>query len=190
MEIAMRKIINSTYITLDGAVENPHLWPSLGDSAKEVSFDIQMQLLDACDAILMGRHTYETFAAAWPTRSGDRMSDSINAMRKEVVSTTLRDPSWNNTHVIDGNAVETIRALKNQPGKNIVQFGLGQLSFALIEHGLMDEIRLWVHPIILGKKGPRVPHFLECPPMQLKLASSRALPSGTVILNYNCPNGA
>jgi len=186
----MRKIINSTYMTLDGAVEDPHLWPSLGDAAKDVSFDIQMELLDACDVILMGRRTYESFAGAWPSRSGDRMSDSINAMRKEVVSTTLRDPSWNNTHVIDGDAVETIRALKSQPGKDIVQYGLGQLSFTMLEHGLLDEVRLWVHPIILGKNGPRTPHFLDCPPAQFELASSRALPSGTVILNYKCPNRA
>jgi dihydrofolate reductase len=182
----MRKIINSTYITLDGAVEDPHLWPSLGDSAKAVSFDIQMELLDACDAILMGRRTYETFAAAWPTRSGDRMSDTINAMRKQVVSTTLRDPMWNNTCVIGEDAVEELRALKMQPGKDVVQYGLGQLSFTMLEHGLLDEVRLWVHPIILGKNGPRTPHFLGSPPAQFELASSRALPNGIVILNYRC----
>jgi dihydrofolate reductase len=182
----MRKIINSTYITLDGAVEEPHLWPSLGDSAKAVSFDIQMELLDACDVILMGRRTYEIFATTWPSRSGDRMSDSFDAIQKQVVSATLRNPNWNNTHVIDGDAVEKIRTLKEQPGKDIVQYGLGQVSFTLLEHGLVDEIRLWVHPIILGKKGPRTPHFLNCPPSQFELASSRALPNGIVIVNYKC----
>ncbi len=186
----MRKIINSTYVTLDGAVENPHLWPSLGDSAKTVSFDIQMELLDACDVILMGRRTYETFARAWPTRSDDRMSDCFNAMQKQVVSTTLRNPTWNNTHVIGGDAVEKIRALKKQPGKDIVQYGLGQVSFTLLEHGLMDEIRLWVHPIILGKKGPQAPHFLHCPPAQFDLMGSRALSNGIVIVNYKCTHEA
>ena len=182
----MRKIINSTYITLDGAVESPHLWPSLGNSAKAVSFDIQMELLDACDVILMGRRTYETFASAWPTRSGDRMSDSFNAMQKQVVSTTLRNPTWNNTHVIGGDAVEKIGMLKEQPGKDIVQYGFGQVTFALLERGLVDEIRLWVHPIILGKNGPQNPHFLNCPPAQFELMSSRALPNGIVIVNYTC----
>lgn len=182
----MRKIINSTYITLDGAVENPHLWPSLGDSAKAVSFDIQMELLDACDVILMGRRTYEVFAAAWPSRSGDRMSDCFNSMQKQVVSTTRRNPTWTNTHVIGGDTIEKIRALKTQPGKDIVQYGLGPVSFALLEHGLMDEIRLWIHPIILGKNGPRAPHFLNFQPAQFELVSSRSLPNGIVIVNYRC----
>jgi dihydrofolate reductase len=190
MEVAMRKIINSTYITLDGAVEDPHLWPSLGDSAKAVSFDIQMELLDACDVILMGRRTYETFAMAWPTRSGDRMSDGFNAMQKQVVSTTLRNPTWNNTHVIGADAVEKIQTLKKQPGKDIVQYGLGQVSFALLERGLVDEVRLWIHPIVLGKKGPQSPHFLDCPPAQFELVSSRALPNGIVIVNYKCKREA
>lgn len=187
----MRKIINSTFLTLDGAVENPHLWPGHFDSsAKQVSFDIQMELLNACGAILMGRRTYEGFSAAWPTRSGDVMADRINAMQKLVVSTTLRDPTWNNTQVIGADAVEKIRALKKQPGKDIVQYGLGEVSFTLLEQGLMDEVRLWIHPIILGKQGPQVPHFLDCSPTQFDLVSSRALSNGIIIANYKCKRGA
>jgi dihydrofolate reductase len=179
----MRKIINSTYITLDGAVEGPHLWPSLGDSAKAESYEIQMDLLNACDAILMGRRTYEVFAAAWPTRAGDSMADHMNAMQKLVVSTTLQNPTWNNTQVIGAEAVEKIRMLKKQPGKDIVQYGLGPVSFALLEHGLVDEVRLWIHPIILGNKGPPRPHFRDCLPTQFELAGSRTLPNGIAILN-------
>ena len=180
----MRKIINSTYLTLDGAVEDPHLWPGLGDSAQKVSYDIQMELLAACDVILMGRRTYESFSGAWPTRAGDPMADKINSMEIQVASTTLRNPPWNTTQVIAGDAVEKIRALKKRPGKDIVQYGFGQLSFALLEHGLIDELRFWVHPIILGTKGPRVPHFLNCPPAQLEMVSSRALSNGVIIANY------
>lgn len=186
----MRKIINSTYITLDGAIEEPHLWPSLGDSAKAVSYDIQMELLNACDIILMGRRTYEAFAMAWPTRSGDRMAERINAMQKQVLSTTLRNPAWNNTKIISGDAVERIRTLKRQPGKDLVQFGFGQVSFSLLEHGLLDEIRLWIHPIILGRKGPRAPHFANCPPAQFEWVGSRTLPNGIVIVNYKCKPAA
>jgi dihydrofolate reductase len=183
-EDAMRKIINSNYITLDGAVEDPHLWPSLGEAGEAESFDIQMDLLDGCDTILMGRRTYETFAGTWPTRSGDRMSDAFNAMGKRVASTTLRDPTWNNTKVIGSDAIEAIRTLKAQPGKDIVQYGIGQLTCALLEHGLVDELRLWIHPIILGTSGPGKPHFLNCPPTQLEFAGSHALANGIVIARY------
>src|SRR5688500_7515490 len=92
----MRKIINSTYITLDGVIEGPHLWPSLGRPSDERADRIQTDLLLACDALVMGRHTYDGFAAVWPTRSGDPASDHINTMPKYVVSTTLNTPtrSW------------------------------------------------------------------------------------------------
>jgi dihydrofolate reductase len=85
----MRRIINSTFITLDGVIANPHTWPSgrVGDPA---AVAIQTDLLRSCDAVLMGRHTYDSFAAAWPTRSGDPYSDQINSMTKYVVSSTLQ----------------------------------------------------------------------------------------------------
>jgi dihydrofolate reductase len=181
----MRKIINSTYITLDGAVENPHLWPSIsGGVGSDVSFDIQTSLLHECDAVLMGRRTYESFASVWPTRSGDKMSDRINAMQKYAVSTTLRDPTWNNTSLISRDLVGEIKKLKQQPGRDIVQYGLGSVSFTLMEHGLLDEIRLWVHPLILGNQGPQVPHFISCPATHLQLVDTRTLPNGIVILRY------
>jgi hypothetical protein len=98
----MRRIINSTYISLDGVVEAPHLWPSLGHGSDDRGDEIQTELLLSCDALLMGRHTYDGFAPVWPTRSGDPASDHINAMPKYVASTTLKDPEWNNTTVIEG----------------------------------------------------------------------------------------
>lgn len=182
----MRKIINSTYITLDGAIEDPHLWPDLGDSAKAESFDIQMDLLNECDAVLMGRRTYESFATVWPTRSGELMADTMNAIQKLVVSTTLRKPIWNNTQVIDTDLVGRIRALKSQDGRNIVQYGLGQVSFALLEEGLVDEIRLWVHPVILGQAGSKTSQLFGCPSQRFDLLGSRALPNGIVVMNYQC----
>jgi dihydrofolate reductase len=83
----------------------------------------------------MGRRTYDGFAPVWPTRSGDPISDHINAMPKYVVSTTLTDPEWNNTRVIDGDAAAEITRLKQAPGKDIVQYGFGVLSRLLLEHG-------------------------------------------------------
>ena len=108
--LAMAKIINSTYITLDGVVEGPHLWPSLNRPGDERSVQIQTDLLLSCDALLMGRRTYDGFAPVWPTRSGDPYSDHINTMPKYVVSTTLTDPDWANTQVIDGDVVARVRA--------------------------------------------------------------------------------
>jgi dihydrofolate reductase len=186
----MRRIINSTYITLDGAVEEPHLWPSLGSAGKEVSFDIQNALLQACDAVLMGRRTYDAFAAVWPTRSGDSYSDRINAMPKYVVSSTLRDPRWNNTTVISRDVVGEVTRLKQEPGKDIVQYGLGPVSFTMMEHGLVDEIRLWVHPLILGRNGPKTPPFLDCPAARFHLVDSRSLPNGITILSYQFDDSA
>jgi dihydrofolate reductase len=179
----VRKIINSTYITLDGAVEDPHLWPSSGDSQGRAEA-IQTDLLDACDVVLMGRRTYDAFAAVWPTRSGDRLSDRINAMSKVVVSTTLRNPAWNNTTVIRDDVVAELTRLKELPGKDIVQYGLGPVSFTMLEHGLLDELRLWIHPMIRGRQGPTVPHFRDCPPAQFHLLDSSTLPNGIVVLRY------
>ncbi|MGH9160350.1 MAG: dihydrofolate reductase family protein [Vicinamibacteraceae bacterium] len=180
----MPRLINSTFITIDGVVEDPHLWPSLGGEAADVSFEIQNDLLQACDAVLMGRRTYEGFAAVWPTRSGDSYSDRINTMRKYVVSSTLRNPAWNNTIVINDDAVGELARLKQQPGHDIVQYGLGALSCTMLQHRLLDEIRLWVHPMILGRNGPKVPHFLACPAVRFQLGGSRSLPNGVTILSY------
>lgn len=182
----MRKIINSTYITLDGAVENPHLWPSPQTGGSKIPYEIQSELLNVCDAVLMGRRTYDSFAAVWPTRSGDSYSDRINSMRKYVVSSTLQNPSWDNSKVIGRDLVAEVIALKEQPGKDIVQYGLGSVSFQLLDNGLIDEMRLWVHPIILGSTGPKIPHFLNCPPKQLQLAGTKTLQNGIVIVNYAC----
>src|SRR3954462_3863442 len=88
----MRRIVNSTYISLDGVVEQPHLWPTIERPSDERGGQIQTDLLLACDAVLMGRRTYEGFAPVWQTRSGDPLSDRINTMPKYVVSTTLTDP--------------------------------------------------------------------------------------------------
>ncbi len=143
----MRRIINSTYISLDGVIQDPQDWPGNGIEPDGSGLKVQTDLLFACDAVLMGGRTYPGFAAAWMARSGDPYSDRINSMTKYVVSSTLRDPEWNNTTVISGDVITEIRRLKEQPGLDIVQYGFGQLSYALLEHGLLDELRLWVHPL-------------------------------------------
>ena len=180
----MRKIINSTYISLDGVVEGPHLWPSLDRPSDPRADQIQADLMLACDAVLMGRHTYDGFAPVWPTRSGDPVSDRINAIPKYVVSKTLTDPSWNNTHVISDDVAGEIGRLKLTDGMDIVQYGFGSVSRLLIEHGLLDELRLWIHPLIVGKGDLGDLLFGELPAVAFNLVETTALSNGIVVLNY------
>jgi dihydrofolate reductase len=180
----MRRIINSTYISLDGVVEAPHLWPSLGHGSDDRGDEIQTELLLSCDALLMGRHTYDGFAPVWPTRSGDPASDHINAMPKYVASTTLKDPEWNNTTVIEGDVAAAVERLKAAEGENIVQYGFGVVTRLLLERGLLDELRLWFHPLILGRGEPADLLFGAVPTTIFRLVDTTALENGIVILSY------
>lgn len=179
----MRKIINSTYISLDGAIENPQDWPS-STVLDERGGTIQTELLFACDAVLMGRHTYDGFAPVWSGRSGDPYSDRINAMDKYVVSSTLRDPDWNNTTVIAADPVAEVARLKEQPGQDIVQYGFGRLSYALMAAGLLDELRLWVHPFFVGHGGPQDLMYRDAALTRFDLVDATPLKSGIVVLSY------
>ena len=160
------------------------MWPSLNRPGDERSVKIQTDLLLSCDALLMGRHTYDGFAPVWPTRSGDPYSDHINTMPKYVVSTTLTDPGWANTQVIDGDVVAQVRRLKDEYGKDIVQYGFGSVSRLLLEHGLLDELRLWVHPLILGHGSPGDLLFGAAPAVGFELTEATTLRDGIVILSY------
>ena len=180
----MRKIINSTYISLDGVVELPHEWPTIERPSDGRSDEIQTNLLLACDAVLMGRRTYESFAPAWRARSGDPFSDRINTMPKYVVSTTLTDPDWVNTTVISSDVADRIRQLKEEPGQDIVQYGFGAVSTLLMQHGLLDELRLWIHPLFVGVGSTDDVLFPKGPPTQFVLTDSTILKSGTAILTY------
>ena len=180
----MRKIINSTYISLDGVVELPHEWPTIERPSDGRGDEVQTNLLLACDAVLMGRRTYEGFAPVWQARSGDPFSDRINAMSKYVVSTTLTDPDWANTTVISNDVAETVRRLKEEPGLDIVQYGFGAVSTLLMNHRLLDELRLWIHPLFVGKGSTDDVLFPKGPPTQFVLTDSMILKSGMAILSY------
>lgn len=179
----MRRIINSTFITLDGVIANPHQWPS-GRITDDAGVAMQTELLFSCDAVLMGRHTYESFAAVWPTRSGDPYSDRINSTAKYVVSSTLKGADWTNTKVIDGDPVSQIARIKDEPGQDIVQYGFGQLSYALMQNRLLDELRLWVHPLFLGRGGPEALLYRDAPTAMFSLADAKPLKNGDVVLTY------
>jgi len=181
----MRKIINSTYITLDGVVEQPHTWPRLeGRPADPRKDTVQTDLLETCDAVLMGRRTYDIFAPAWQARSGDPLSDRMNTIPKYVLSTTLKNPDWANTTVISNHAATEIRRLKEQPGQDIVQYGFGAVSTLLLENKLLDELRLWFHPLFLGKATSDDLLFPKGPATQFELIDSAIFNDGMAILTY------
>jgi dihydrofolate reductase len=180
----MRHIINSTYISLDGVIQNPQDWATTGVANDGTAATVQTNLLLSCDAVLMGKRTYEGMSAAWMPRSGDPYSDRINAMTKYVVSTTLHDPQWPNTTVIADDAMEEVRRLKSEPGMDIVQYGFGPVSYELLEHGLLDELRLWVHPLFVGHAAPADLMFRPSVTAHLEFVDSLALSNGIVILSY------
>ena len=180
----MRKLVNSTYISLDGVVDHMENWPSLCGNDEERRYEIQSKVLLSSDILVMGRRTYEGFAAVWPGNSGDPYSDYINSMRKYVVSSTLTSPEWHNTTVIDGDPVETIRKLKEEDGGDIIQYGFGQLSFALLEAGLLDELRLWIHPFFVGSGGPANLLYRDTATSMFELADVTTLKTGMVITTH------
>ncbi|MFI6300110.1 dihydrofolate reductase family protein [Nonomuraea sp. NPDC050790] len=172
-------LVNSTYITLDGVIGDPQDWPSTGDDGG-ASKKIQTDLLLASDALIMGRRTYEVFAATWPERSGDAYSDHINTMPKYVASTTLTAPSWSATSVLAERAAERVAALKGD-GARLIQYGFGSFSRTLLEHGLIDELRLWVHPFLVGGGDLLFHKGLTA---RFALADAGVLPSGLAVLTY------
>ncbi len=180
----MRRIINSTYITLDGVIENPQDWPSGRHQDDGQGGEVQTELLLSCDALLLGRRTYDAFLPVWPAMSGDPYSDHINAIEKWVVSDTLTDPTWNNSHVIAGDVAGEIAQRKSQDGANIVQYGFGSVTDLLLSHGLLDELRLWVHPFMLGSGEPSDLLFRPERAGHFELADTTPLSSGNVILTY------
>lgn len=178
----MRKIVNSTYVTLDGVVSDPHLW-SL-DYFDEAAGAFALDQLRASDALLMGRGTYEGFAEAWPARSGDEFSDTMNKMAKYVASSTLTSPEWNNTTVLTGDLPGAVRELKQAPGADILMYGYGPVARTLVAHGLLDELRLWIHPVLRGA-GEQL--FGEGVTGVFGKVETRAFASGTVVLVLSEP---
>ncbi|KAB2350289.1 dihydrofolate reductase family protein [Actinomadura rudentiformis] len=180
----MRKIIESTLISLDGVVNDPGSWAL--DYFNDEFLTEAFELLQGCDAMLMGRGTYEDLSWRWPGQKGD-FADAINGIRKYVFSSKLQRTEWNNSVVVDGDVVAEVRKLKEESGGDLVVFGHGMLSHTLLEHGLLDRLRFAVHPIVVGQPlGP----FVENPKTPLTLVSTHARRSGVVVLNYTVQNAS
>lgn len=190
----MRRLIVGEFLTLDGVMQAP----GGADEDTEGGFDhggwqmayfdeifgqTVMEGLAAADALLLGRKTYEIFAAFWPNQpEGDPIAPTMNAFDKFVVSSTLESAEWVNSTVIRNDVVGEIKKLKERPGKDIRVIGSGELTQTLIEQDLVDEYSLMIHPIVLGK-GKRF--FREgTPPTRLKLVDSTTTSAGVLILTY------
>jgi dihydrofolate reductase len=152
----MGRIVVTEFISLDGVIEAPGGgedykyagWTfdiDRGDEGNQLKLDETMNSA----ALLLGRRTYEGFAAAWPERDGE-FADKFNTMPKYVVSSTLRDPDWTNSTVLSGDLVDEITKLKNEQDGDVVVHGSAQLVQSLIENDLVDELRLMVFPVVLG----------------------------------------
>ena len=174
----MRKIIESTLLSLDGVIGDPHLW-AMNYFDNEAQEDALAMLL-ASDAMLMGRRTYEIFAGVWPARTGD-YADRMNSIRKYVFSSTLERVDWNNSTIIRGDVAAEAAKLKQQNGQDIVIYGHGPLGQRLLEHHLLDELRFWIHPVLVGH-GKLL--FQEGDKTILKLVAKKTLGTGVVVLSY------
>ena len=152
----MGKVVVSQFISLDGVVEDPGGAEEFDRGGWAFKFDrgpegdkFKLDEVMTSEALLLGRVTYEAFAKAWPSRSGD-FADKFNGMPKYVVSTTLKDPEWNNSTVIGGDVAESVAELKREVDGDILVNGSVQLVQTLTEHDLVDEYRLMVFPTVLG----------------------------------------
>jgi dihydrofolate reductase len=180
-EITMRKITAGLFMSLDGVIESPQEWhfPYWSDEMGEV---VGGQMA-AADTMLLGRVTYEGFAAYWPTSTDDpQMAARMNSTPKLVASRTLDTVEWQNSTLIKGDVVEELKKIKQQPGKNLGMTGSVNLLRSLLRAGIVDELVILVHPIVVGK-GQRL--FEDTgEPVPLKLTDSKTFSNGVVALTY------
>lgn len=182
----MRKIVASFFMSLDGVVEAPDQW-HFPYFSEEMGAAVGA-LMSESDAMMMGRVMYESWAAYWPAKAGtdDPFADFINNVPKYVVSTTLDTVEWQNSTLVTGDFAEEITKLKQQPGRTIGISGSTNLVRSLMRHNLLDELRLLVHPIVVGKGQHLFEEGLEIP---MTLASSETFPTGVLSLAYRPATG-
>jgi dihydrofolate reductase len=182
------RIVVTEFVSLDGVVEDPggaedfkHGGWSFEIERGEEGNKFKLDETMSSEALLLGRVTYEGFAAAWPSREGE-FADKFNTMPKYVVSSTLENPEWNNTTVLKGDVAKEVAKLKEEQEGDIVVHGSPRLTQALLEHDLVDELRLMVYPVVLGS-GKRL--FGETSDKKtFRLVDSKVVGDGVTILVY------
>jgi dihydrofolate reductase len=184
----MARIVATEFISLDGVIEDPggsedfkyggwSFETSTGDEGMQFKVDETMR----SEAMLLGRRTYEGFAEAWPERDGE-FADRFNSMPKYVVSSTLRDPEWTNTTVLDGDVRAAVSRVNEERDGEVVVHGSAQLVQGLLANDLLDELRLMVHPVVLGA-GKRLFGATD-DKKTLRLTESRVVGDGVAIMIY------
>jgi dihydrofolate reductase len=182
----MGRIVVTEFVSLDGVMEDPGGAEDFEHGGWSFEFErgaegdkFKLDETVESEALLLGRVTYEGFAAAWPSREGE-FADKFNTMPKYVVSSTLSDPSWTNTTVLSGDVAEEVSRLKEEQEGDIVVHGSAQLAQTLLKHDLVDELRLMVFPVVLGG-GKRV-FADDGEKKRLRLVESRTVGEGVAIL--------
>jgi dihydrofolate reductase len=184
----MGRIVVTEFVSLDGVVEDPGGAEDFKYGGWSFEFDrgadgnkFKLDETLAAEALLLGRKTYQGFADAWPSRDGE-FADKFNSMPKYVVSSTLKDPEWNNSTVLEGDVTDAVSKLRDEIDGDIVVHGSAQLAQTLLEADLVDELRLMVFPVVLGA-GKRL--FGETGDKKpLKLADSKTVGDGVAIMIY------
>lgn len=176
--MTMRKLIESTLVSLDGVIESPERWA--GFDAEDAA--LSMEELGNYDAFVMGRVTYEEFFTNWGHVAGDPYIDLINAMPKYVASRSLTETTWHAT-LLGPDPSSAIARLKNQPGKDLIKYGTSRFDDTLVRDQLIDEFRFWIRPVVAGA-GQRLFEHVDTSALHLRLTGQRGLENGSVILTY------
>jgi dihydrofolate reductase len=176
----MGRLIVSAQMTTDAVMDQNEGWFDPAREAEHYGLD----QLRAADALLLGRETYEFFSSVWPKMTGDpgSFAERINSIPKFVASRTLNGPLTWNASLIQSDVTERVAELKRQYPGNLLSYGCGELAHYLASHGLVDEVRFWLHPVVWGD-GLR-PFHAGKPPVRMRLIGATTFSSGVVLLSY------
>ena len=192
----MGKIVISENISIDGVIQDPTgeegfrfggWFDQMSDEDREAWAKVELEEALASEALLLGRRSYEYFASRWPSRSGE-WADRLNALPKYVVSSTLQNPEWNNSTILTGDVLGAVSMLKHTVNGDIVVYASGQLVHSLMEHDLVDELRLVVHPVVLGAGERLFPKTSDTKP--LRLVDTRTIGDSLARLTYQTVQSA
>jgi dihydrofolate reductase len=174
----MRKLVESTLVSLDGVIEAPERWANF--DAEDAA--LSLERLGNYDAFLLGRVTYEKFLATWGAIRGNSYIDLINAMPKYVASRSLTQTEWNAT-LLGPDPSSEIARLKEQPGKDLIKYGTSRFDNTLVRNHLIDEFHFWIRPVVVGT-GQRLFEDVDTSGLDLRLTDEKRVRNGSVILSF------